>query len=194
MSYQNSNTNKHNVKQKQTSSVLVFRVDNPELTSEELLQQVLRCCVEMKFLPFVPSVNRQGKPYFEQLHDIYFNISHTRGMWICALATFELGIDIEKQRPCDSHAIAHRCFHPDDQAWLKQHPQDFFYLWTRKESFVKLKKTGFDAQFNQDSVCPTSINPVHYYPLELPEDYFGTLCSYIPIESMEIKFFQKKLL
>ena len=40
-----------------------------------------------------------GKPFLRELPNIQFNISHTKGLVVCAIGTASLGIDAEKIRP-----------------------------------------------------------------------------------------------
>ena len=71
---------------------------------------------------------------------------------MCLIASAPVGIDIEQIRGCRQEAIARRFFHPLEQAWLTQHPQAFFQIWTAKESVVKWSGTGIGEDFARFSV------------------------------------------
>ena len=40
-----------------------------------------------------------GKPFFHDLPDVHFNISHTGGLVVCAVGNIPIGIDAERIRP-----------------------------------------------------------------------------------------------
>ena len=44
-------------------------------------------------------IDKSKKPYFENLNEIKFNISHTDNLIAIAISDKEIGIDAEKQRP-----------------------------------------------------------------------------------------------
>ena len=46
-----------------------------------------------------------GKPFLRELPNIQFNISHTKGLVVCAIGTASLGIDAEKIRPCPGSVL-----------------------------------------------------------------------------------------
>ncbi len=85
-----------------------------------------------------------GKPFLSQSPDIQFNISHAQDLIAVVLSFgYEVGVDIEFQRPVTSvEALSARFFSPTEQTFLKNLPSEcrsdaFFYLWTRKEAFLK---------------------------------------------------------
>ncbi|MCL1904342.1 MAG: 4'-phosphopantetheinyl transferase superfamily protein [Oscillospiraceae bacterium] len=111
---------------------------------------------------------KNGKPYLRsnggrsKQDKVYFNISHSGDYVILAIADREIGVDIEQIAPY-SNAIAHRCFTPAEQEWLKQKGDDksFFRLWTAKESVMKATGLGFALSPNSFCVLPLD-SSVHY--------------------------------
>lgn len=94
-----------------------------------------------------------GKPRL--LHGAFhFSLSHTDGGALCALSDAPIGADLEAYPPRierEYRALVHRFFTAEEQAYFLSHgatAQDFFLLWTRKESY--LKYTG------QGLACPLS--------------------------------------
>ena len=82
-----------------------------------------------------------------------FSISHSGDYWACAVAPFPVGIDLQRRQPCRRERIARRFFHPDEAAWLAGRPEeDFFLIWTAKESYVKWTGEGITDRFSGFSV------------------------------------------
>lgn len=132
-----------------------FSADLSGSNSAQRLNQALAWLAEQQLLPFVPvqkSVNIHGKPFFADLPALHFSLSHCQSEWVCLIASAPVGIDIEQIRGCRQEAIARRFFHPLEQAWLSQHPQAFFQIWTAKESVVKWSGTGIGEDFARFSV------------------------------------------
>jgi 4'-phosphopantetheinyl transferase len=83
-----------------------------------------------------------GKPYFENIPDVHFSVSHTGMMWVCLMADFNVGIDIQEQRPVKSKAIADRYFGPAEEHYVALWGDEGFTdLWVRKEAAVKFEGT-----------------------------------------------------
>ncbi len=79
-----------------------------------------------------------GKPYFKDYPHIHFNLSHSGDYLAVAFAVCPVGVDIEAHRPINLK-IAERYFTQGEKAYVKNNIS-FFYVWTRKEAY--LKKTG----------------------------------------------------
>ncbi len=87
-----------------------------------------------------------GKPYFAVHEDErkYFSLSYANDYVVLAVGQEEMGVDVEKIVPYE-HAMVQKCFTEEEQAWLKGrgNAQDFWQLWTAKESLMKAKGLGF---------------------------------------------------
>ncbi|MDR1688461.1 MAG: 4'-phosphopantetheinyl transferase superfamily protein [Clostridiales bacterium] len=86
---------------------------------------------------FIYSEN--GKPYLISCPHIYFNLSHCKKGVVCAVADFEIGVDIQEIRPFNIN-IAQRVCNKTELRLLKDadNPAELFCrLWTEKESWVK---------------------------------------------------------
>ncbi|WP_409200805.1 4'-phosphopantetheinyl transferase family protein [Methanobrevibacter sp. DSM 116169] len=100
------------------------------------------------------SKNSYGKPYLINSKDVFFNISHSDNFVICAISTKEVGVDIEKIKDIDLD-IARKFFFKDEyELILKSNNKidDFYKLWTLKESFMKFTSKGFNLNLNDFSV------------------------------------------
>ncbi len=93
----------------------------------------------------------RGKPYFIGVPEAHFSISHTDGLWLCALSDRPVGLDAQAVRQVKAELLAARCFHPRERAYLASHPESFFALWAAKESCVKLTGHGIGERFRD--VC-----------------------------------------
>lgn len=87
-----------------------------------------------------------GKPFFVNLPDIHFNISHSGKYCVAAFSTSPVGIDVEKI--CTPFMdIADSVFNLEEQDYLhsldeRTQPGAFFELWTLKESYIKAVGKG----------------------------------------------------
>ena len=110
-----------------------------------------------------------GKPMLDTRLEkpIQFNVSHTRGMALIAIARqYPVGIDVEridrKIQECD---IAERYFSKRESAYLASLPlpertNQFFSYWTCKEAYLKMQGKGISEGLAQ---CELAID------LEKPE-------------------------
>ena len=91
-----------------------------------------------------------GKPYIEPCV-AHFSVSHSGGIWACAVSGAPVGFDVELvryDRPL--MAIAKRFFHPDEYDYLETaaDQSEFFTIWTAKESYVKFTGRGLYDGFD----------------------------------------------
>lgn len=112
-----------------------------------LLDRMLKECFGLSLEQMEIRKKDGGKPYFVH-SDIRFNLSHCRGMAVCALSqSYDLGIDVERIRPWREN-VAKRVFSKEELAQLKQasdKDEYFFRVWTFKESYVKLSGDGIKS-------------------------------------------------
>ena len=91
-------------------------------------------------------VTSNGKPYLVGQERLYFNLSHSEGMVMCAIAEKEVGCDVEKKAVLDRRLAEYvMTEHELDRIYgLEKDTEQqemFFRLWTLKESYMKA--TGF---------------------------------------------------
>jgi 4'-phosphopantetheinyl transferase len=130
------------------------------LAMREILAAALGCEpveIEYAYGPF-------GKPALAVSRELEFNLSHTTGLALIALARGEgpLGVDVEIVRRDDPPLdVADRFFSPAELRELgATSPADkveaFFRCWTRKEAFIKALGLGLqrDLQSFDVSLAP----------------------------------------
>lgn len=67
------------------------------------------------------------------------SISHSSGVWACAVDDQACGLDIESAQRADFHAIAKRYFSRAEQAYVSEGGLGaFLEIWTCKEAIAKL--------------------------------------------------------
>ncbi|MEY3739441.1 MAG: hypothetical protein RLZZ192_116 [Pseudomonadota bacterium] len=144
-----------------------FRFDTHRhtyLISHALLRGALS-----RLIPKHPSewqfdVNEFGKPHITNgglTQDIQFNLSHTQGMAVVALAVNrEVGIDVEHLGRKETNIdIAERFFAPEEVAELMALPQAqqstrFLEYWTLKESYIKAIGMGLSCPLESFAFKP----------------------------------------
>lgn len=89
------------------------------------------------------SYGSHGKPYFADT-DIYYNISHCKGLVLCAVNSAEVGIDAESMRPHSDRLLKRVCTESEIAAIKSaENPElQFIKFWTLKESYVKYNGIG----------------------------------------------------
>ncbi len=114
------------------------------MAAYELLAEVLQDSFGVKLSELEIVKGEHGKPYFEN-SDICFNMSHCRGLVVCAVARgAEVGVDAENIRPYRAN-VAKRIFNEAELEALDSatdKDEFFFKVWTFKESVVKLGGEG----------------------------------------------------
>ena len=115
----------------------------------------------------------QGKPSVLPDGEIEFNLSHSGGLCVIAVAReLRLGVDIEeKSRDAEFVELAERFFAPPERnalAGLPQHEvRDAFYaIWTRKEAYIKALGEGVTHGLDNFSV---DIRPEEPFPKVVSE-------------------------
>ena len=101
------------------------------------------------------------KPFFENLENIHFNISHSDDTVAVAFCDEEIGVDIEKIKTAN-FKIAERFFSKDEQEYVSSHSDKdlaFFEIWTAKEAYFKQSGKGIGTDFSKVSVKNAVISP-----------------------------------
>lgn len=100
-----------------------------------------------------------GKPVLRNGRGTHFNVSHSGGMALIAIAPSEVGVDIERiDRKVDCAGVAESVFSSDEIEQLRSCASEgqreaFFTTWTRKEAYLKATGQGFSSNLPAISTC-----------------------------------------
>ena len=127
--------------------------------------------------------DRKGKPFFPAAPGLHFSLSHSGGYGACAFHVRPVGFDLQLHTECRREAIARRCFHPEEYAYLaKTGFEDFFRVWTAKESYVKYTGSGIAGILDKFIVADgdgmrDAMGDAEFYRRETPDGYSMCLCA-----------------
>jgi 4'-phosphopantetheinyl transferase len=117
----------------------------------------------------------RGKPMLAtawQPAGLHFNLSHSQGLALFAVAVREVGIDVERVRPVANMArLVQRYFGTDEQdEWnhlpAEVQPAAFFCGWTRKEAWLKAVGSGLSYPLDQVQVSLTPGTPARFLAIQ----------------------------
>lgn len=129
-----------------------------------------------------------GKPFLQSHPHIRINLSHCKGMAVCAAGDAALGVDCEGVRGLREGVVRRVCTSAEaDMLRCSLSPDlDFTRLWTLKESFVKAVGRGVsypmrNAEFLMDgSDIRTNITGASFCQYVFADRYVLSLCSAEP--------------
>lgn len=133
----------------------VMRIQAPEarvrsLLGGFLLQRAIREALssEKEVLSLPLKYGPQGKPYLAEHPNLYFNLSHSGSVAVCALCDAEIGVDVQEYRKV-KESVAERFFTAQEKTQLKalenhgeEYEKLFFRMWSVKESYIKFTGLG----------------------------------------------------
>ena len=128
-------------------------------------------------LPYSPEISRteEGKPYFKEIEDIHFSISHSENLWICGFAKNNIGIDLQFQKKVKGRKIAERYFPKKDCEYILNHgDRGFFEVWTVKEALTKFLGKTLATVMGKYSVS-TGKDLLNFMMVEGEEVYCNTV-------------------
>lgn len=132
-------------------------------------------------------INRtqNGKPYFNQI-PLEFSISHSGNIWVCAMGSIRMGIDIQVKKKAKTLEIANRFFSKEESDFVSKYGDAaFFQIWSMKEAFVKYTGKGISSGLDSFSVVADGkIVDVMEHPtkccfqkIEITEDLQCYICT-----------------
>lgn len=133
-----------------------------------------------------------GKPYIKGIADFHYGLSHS-GEWVaCAADIAPVGIDLQEMKPWKM-TLAKRFYHEEEYKRLlaldgtgqDRQTEEFYSMWTAKESVTKLTGRGIGAGISQyvtdadyRHICDTDSAQIFYTRrYELQGGYMLCVCS-----------------
>lgn len=97
-----------------------------------------------------------GKPYIKGVEDFHYSLSHSGEWVICAVDAMPVGVDLQEMKPWKM-TLAKRFYHEKEYYRLSllngvdqyRQTEEFYSMWTAKESAVKLSGRGIGAGISQ---------------------------------------------
>lgn len=128
----------------------------------------------------------QGKPYLADILP-FVNISHCRGLAVCAVAALPVGTDCESPRAIKDNTITRVCSSAEQSflAASAHKPYDFLRLWTLKESYGKcigagirlpLAEIAFAVRNDTITFCHPQGDAYAFLQLLLPDAHIVAIC------------------
>ncbi len=134
---------------------------NQFVISRALLRRALGAYLRMDEREVRFRTTANGKPELAANSDLRFNLSHTQGATVFAVARHrQVGVDVERIRE-DTNAmeLAERFFSRPEVEWLQSQPASellasFFSCWTAKEAYIKAQGEGLSLPLGSFGVLP----------------------------------------
>ncbi len=164
------------------------------LSASVLLLYALKIKYSISPDEVIISCEKNGKPILrlnktlKEKEEIYFNISHSGDYAMCVIGDCKIGCDIEKISAYKSD-VAKRFFNYAESQYLESigdpeiQKTEFYRIWTKKESFIKLTGDGlsralssFCVPFSDGSL---SIDEKAYYfsHVNCIQGYSASVCT-----------------
>ena len=94
---------------------------------------------------------KYGKTYISNHKDVYFNLSHSGKMVLCAISDREVGADVEYiDSEIDLNIAKHYFYNSEYESIMKAQnkPDEFFKYWVLKESYMKYTGLGMNLKLD----------------------------------------------
>lgn len=148
---------------------------------------------------FKIDISENGKPFLRDLQ-IYFNISHSKNLVVCAISEFPIGIDIEFSNYDINYLEFCEQMTKNELLRIQEsenHVESFFNYWTEKESLIKANGMGLQVPLKSFEVYhhQTCIFNVRYFTkkLDIDKEYHCCIAAekdlntiFINIQKMDI--------
>ncbi len=151
-------------------------------TAHRLLQFALRC--EYGIEEYVLTENSHGKPFLESHPEVKFNLSHCKGLAVCALSDSTVGADCEPVRKLRPGVVRRVCAQAETEELLIAVDKDLHFtrLWTLKECFVKAVGRGVsypmkNAAFSLDGGISTNVTGCTFYQYVIGDSWVISACT-----------------
>ena len=143
------------------TKLYLLKKENAISCSELFTRKVLGKWLDVDGSRLSICIDEFGKPYLRDYPNRHYNISHKKGVIICAVSDEPVGVDIERVKKFDKR-VAERFFTQNEQTYIfadkRNQDQRFAQIWTRKEAYVKWTGKGMMIPFKSFDVLKLSNN------------------------------------
>ena len=132
-----------------------FKSSSVRRNQERYISYCIKKFIVKKFLKIADEnisfgINDKGRPFLKNFRDFDFNVSHSNGYIAVIFSKYtKVGIDIEfLSNHRNTDAIAKKFFSTNENFWLHRlssKKEDFYILWTLKESILKMNGKGISC-------------------------------------------------
>ena len=145
-----------------------------------------------------------GKPFLKNSKNIDFNITHS-GDWVaCAIDSGDsanIGIDIEYIKDINLTDFE-EILSPKETDYINGKLENFYQIWTLKESYIKALGVGIYKPLSSFTVQPYDKHYAkvfqddyhkkqwHFYNFKLDEKHFCSICSQSKISKEHFNFLE----
>ena len=94
---------------------------------------------------------KYGKAYISNYEDIYFNLSHSGKLVLCAISDMEVGADVEYiDGEIDLNIARHYFYNREYESIMnaENESDEFFKYWVLKESYMKYTGLGMNLELD----------------------------------------------
>ena len=126
-----------------------FEKDKKLSAGAYLLLKKLLC--EKNITNPIFETGKYGKAYISNYEDIYFNLSHSGKLVLCAISDMEVGADVEYIDDKIDLNIAQQYFYNSEYKSImnaENKSDEFFKYWVLKESYMKYTGLGMNLELN----------------------------------------------
>lgn len=179
--------------QERQQHILRFRHYDDRLRSligSLLIQMQLGIKLKCEPMELKYQVNKFGK-YELANHKLHFNISHAGQYVICAISDSPVGIDIEQKQYRDFSLFQSVWTEKEKKLFQIDSLEDFYFLWTAKESYVKWLGTGLATDLKSIDIDPDGMcyqngkkAAVRIQTISIDSQYKCAVCSTCHVEQV----------
>ena len=149
-------------------------------------------------------MNEFGKPFFEFIKDVHFNISHSGDWVVCGISRQPIGVDVEEigEIPAD---VTGRYFTSEEVEQIPagrgaESEKRFYQIWTLKESYIKMEGQGLSIPLDSFSIQISEKNSIgvkirgeesksHYFRSYYPDQtHILSACSLQELKDVGLQF------
>lgn len=102
-------------------------------------------------IPLEYEVDDLGKPFLPNMSGIYFNLSHSGDIAVCAVSNIPVGVDVQQQRRINK-GIAAKYYTEAECEYVGDNSVKFSRIWARKEAVSKAVGKGLQIGFGNIEV------------------------------------------